>query len=165
MLYPLLYPTLSLIFNFILGLMATTRVVLRKNKVNPEGKAPLYLRITHNRKSSFVSLNLRVPIKQWDETQDRIKPKSPNAQELNSWILQKQNELEQQWLKAQRTNAKLQVSDLKDEILGRAKIDFFEIAREDYEEFKAKGKINTWRRSVSIHFEIPGICSDAEPAL
>jgi len=130
--------------------MATTKVVLRRERADEKGLAPLFLRITHNRKSSYYALKLNVPLKYWDDSQDRLKPKAPNAQEINSWILQKQSELEKSWVKAQRTNSKIKVHELKDQILGRNKIDFFEVAREDYEEFKAKGKINTWRRSVSI---------------
>src|SRR5690606_7930213 len=150
LLYPLLYPTLTLFSNLNLELMATTRVILRKSKANSKGLAPLYLRITYQRKTSFISLKLNIPLKNWDETQDRVKPKSPNAQEINSWILQKQSELEKAWLKERRTNAKIQVHELKEQIYGKAEICFFEVAREDYTAFREKGKINTWKRSVSI---------------
>jgi len=130
--------------------MATTRVILRRSKANSKGLAPLYLRITYQRKTSFIALKLNVPLKNWDETQDRVKPKSPNAQEINSWILQKQSELEKSWLKAKKENASIQVNDLKEQIYGKAAIDFFQVAKEDYVAFKEKGKINTWKRSVSI---------------
>src|SRR5690554_4445303 len=113
--------------------MATTKVVLRRERADEKGLAPLFLRITHNRKSSYYALKLNVPLKYWDDSQDRLKPKAPNAQEINSWILQKQSELEKSWVKAQRTNSKIKVHELKDQILGRNKIDFFEVAREDYE--------------------------------
>ena len=130
--------------------MATTRVILRRSKVNRSGLAPLYLRIIYQRKTSFIALKLNIPINQWDEIQDRIKPKSPNAQEINSWILQKQSELEKAWLKSKRNNATIQVHELKEQIYGKTEIDFFEVAKDDYNSFKEKGKINTWRRSVSI---------------
>ena len=130
--------------------MATTRVILRKERADSQGAAPLYLRITYQRKSAYVSLKLNVPIKKWDEINSRLKPSFPDAQAVNSWILQKQSELEKTWLKEKRNNAKIQVHELKEQIYGKAEIDFFEIAKEDYISFREKGKINTWKRSVSI---------------
>jgi len=43
--------------------MATTRVILRSSKANQKGLAPLYLRITYKRKTSFIALKLSIPIK------------------------------------------------------------------------------------------------------
>jgi len=130
--------------------MATTRVILRKERTDSQGVAPLYLRITYQRKSAYVSLKLNIPIKKWDEINSRVKSSYPNAQAINSWILEKQSELEKSWLKEKRSNAKIQVHELKEQIYGKAEMDFFEVAKEDYTSFKEKGKINTWRRSVSI---------------
>lgn len=130
--------------------MATTRVILRKERTDSRGVAPLYLRITYQRRSSYVSLKLNVPIKKWDEINSRVKPSFPNAQEINSWILQKQSELEKAWLKAKREKVSIQVHELKEQIYGKIEIDFFEVAKDDYSSFREKGKINTWRRSVSI---------------
>lgn len=112
--------------------MATTRVILRKERTDPRGLAPLYLRITYQRRSSYVSLRFNVPIKKWDEINNRVKPSFPNAQEINSWILKKQSELEKAWLKAKRENVSIQVHELKEQIYGKAEIDFFEVAKDDY---------------------------------
>lgn len=130
--------------------MATTRVILRKERADSQGMAPLYLRITYQRKSAYVSLKLNVPIKKWDEINSRVKPSFPDAQAVNSWILQKQSELAKSWLKEKRTNAKVQVHELKEQIYGKDEMCFFEVAKEDYTAFREKGKINTWKRSVSI---------------
>jgi integrase/recombinase XerD len=116
--------------------MATTRVILRTSKTNQKGLAPLYLRITYQRKTSFIALKLNIPLKNWDEVQDRVKPKSPNAQEINSCILQKQSELEKSWLKAKRENVSIQVHELKEQIYGKAEIDFFEVgSKQDSSDF------------------------------
>src|SRR5690606_22871883 len=101
-------------------------------------------------KSAYVSLKLNVPVKKWDEINSRVKPSFPDAQAVNSWILEKQSEIEKAWLKEKRSRAQIKVHDLKEQIYGKAEIDFFDVAKEDYTAFLEKGKINTWKRSVSI---------------
>jgi len=46
--------------------MATVRVVLRKKK-NKEGLCPIAIRITRDRKSTFVSTGQYINEKYWDE--------------------------------------------------------------------------------------------------
>src|SRR5690606_20466902 len=95
----------------------------------------------YQRKTSFISLKVNVHLKHWDESLDRVKPKVQNAQELNSWILEKQSELEKSWLKEKRSNAKIQVHELKEQIYGKAEIDFFDVAKDGYNAFLKKGRL------------------------
>jgi integrase/recombinase XerD len=46
--------------------MATVSIVLRK-KLNRKGSYPLCIRITKDRKSSFIHLGQRIPEADWDE--------------------------------------------------------------------------------------------------
>lgn len=93
--------------------MATTKVILRRERADNKGFAPLYLRITYQRRSAYISMQLDLPISKWDEMFNRVKPNYPNAQQINTWILKKQLELETEWLKAKRNNATIQVHQLK----------------------------------------------------
>src|SRR5690606_4381451 len=116
-------------------LMATTKVILRSERANPKGLAPLYLRITHQRKSRYFSLETFVHKKHWDESTGLLKPKAPNSQELNAWLLQKQAELHTAWVKESGVNKKLKVDEIKEKVYGVKEMDFFEVAKEDYNAF------------------------------
>ncbi|MCB0712679.1 MAG: integrase, partial [Ignavibacteriae bacterium] len=67
--------------------MATAKIVLRKKK-NTDGTFPLALRITKDRKSSYVYLGYRVREKDWDATAQRVRKSHPNAQRLNTFLMQ-----------------------------------------------------------------------------
>ncbi|MFT7156324.1 MAG: integrase/recombinase XerD, partial [Parvicella sp.] len=59
--------------------MASIKPVIRENKIDKSGEAPLALRVTHNRKSSFIFLGQRLDPKFWDKTKGNIKKSHPNS--------------------------------------------------------------------------------------
>jgi len=68
--------------------MATIKVVLRK-KANKDGTFPLAIRITKDRKTSFMHLGYHVRESDWIEDDQRVKPSHPNSRRLNNFILTK----------------------------------------------------------------------------
>lgn len=58
--------------------MSSVKIVLRKKK-NKEGKYPLALRITKDRKSSYIHLGYDVLETEWDEEKQRVKKSHPNS--------------------------------------------------------------------------------------
>lgn len=65
--------------------MATVKVVLRK-KENKDGTFPLALRITKERKTSFIHLGYNLDTKDWDADAQRVRKAHPNATRLNNFI-------------------------------------------------------------------------------
>jgi len=61
----------------------SVKIVLRKSKVNKEGKAPLFLRITKNGKTSFKAVNVYLDPKNWDEAKAKAKKTHPNSTRLH----------------------------------------------------------------------------------
>lgn len=55
--------------------MASVKIILRSNKPNKQGLAPLYIQLVHNRKSKEISLKKYVNPKQWDKTNQKLKGK------------------------------------------------------------------------------------------
>ncbi|MBK9567734.1 MAG: hypothetical protein IPO37_21975 [Saprospiraceae bacterium] len=51
--------------------MATVKLLLKLNKVNKDGESPLYIRITKDRQSKFISLGITLHPDQWDEKTSR----------------------------------------------------------------------------------------------
>lgn len=67
--------------------MASVSVVLRKKK-NSEGKYPISIRVTKDRKSSFISIGQYISEDQWDVKNKVVKKSHPNSARLNN-IIQK----------------------------------------------------------------------------
>jgi integrase/recombinase XerD len=71
--------------------MATVKIVLRKKK-NKDGTFPLSLRITKDRKSSFIHLGHHILPSQWDAAGQRVKKSHPNSTRLNNLLTKKLSE-------------------------------------------------------------------------
>ncbi|MPT35046.1 MAG: integrase [Flavobacterium sp.] len=90
--------------------MATIKVVLRK-KANKDGAYPLAIRITKDRKTSFIHLGYNLKPEEWIEAEQRVKSSHPNSKRLNNFILAK---------KAAASDKSLEAETLKDEVSVRA---------------------------------------------
>ena len=53
--------------------MSSIKVVLRKDKIDKAGEAPLYLRVIKNRKTKFISLSVKLQPNEWDEVKQKVK--------------------------------------------------------------------------------------------
>ena len=69
--------------------MSSIKLILRKNKVDKSGEAPLYLRVIKDRKTKFISLSLKLDPNQWDEDKQKVKKNHSNSTRLNAYISQK----------------------------------------------------------------------------
>ncbi|MDI1254565.1 MAG: site-specific integrase [Flavobacterium sp.] len=90
--------------------MATIKVLLRKN-ANKDGTYPLAIRITKDRKSSFIHLGYSLRKEDWIETEQRVKKAHPNSKRLNNFILAK---------KAEASNAALEIETHKKDVTTQA---------------------------------------------
>jgi integrase len=68
--------------------MASLKVVLRK-KANKDGSYPLAIRITKDRKTSFIYLGKSLKEKDWDAKGQFVKSSHENSKRLNNFILAK----------------------------------------------------------------------------
>ncbi|MCQ4142561.1 MULTISPECIES: site-specific integrase [unclassified Chryseobacterium] len=71
--------------------MSTISAILRK-KANKQGQYPIYLRITKDRKSTFINLEQYINKSDWDEKTKRVKKSHPNSVRLNNLINKKISE-------------------------------------------------------------------------
>ncbi len=65
--------------------MSSIQAILRK-KINKKGLFPLAIRITKNRKSSYLYLGQYLNQKDWDPIKQRVKKSHPNSARLNNLI-------------------------------------------------------------------------------
>lgn len=64
------------------------KIVLKDEKLRPDGKAPLYFRITQNRKSRYKASGVWVEPKHWDAGSQRVKNGHPNSVRTNYSLTQ-----------------------------------------------------------------------------
>lgn len=74
--------------------MPSVKVLLKLNKQKPNGEYPLYIRITKDRRSKFISLGIYIQKKYWNENDSKLKSSHPNSARLNNLIAKNVKEAE-----------------------------------------------------------------------
>ncbi|WP_456867810.1 phage integrase SAM-like domain-containing protein [Galbibacter sp. BG1] len=107
--------------------MASIKVILWEKK-KTENEHPIVIRITKDRKSTYLYTGQYVAPKYWDETERRVKSTHPNATILNQLILKKLAEANGQLLESEIKEDYESISTIKRKITGKKKTDFFIVA-------------------------------------
>ncbi len=117
---------------------SSVKLILRTDKINANGEAPLYLRIIKNRKPKYVSLGIVLPEKSWDAQNKRVRRGVENSQRLNNLIAHKFAEAEAQALELQTKDKDISAQKLKENIMGKASPSFFEYAASYFKMAKSR---------------------------
>ncbi|NYJ28124.1 site-specific integrase [Allomuricauda sp. ARW1Y1] len=105
--------------------MATIRAVLRR-KANKAGLFPLAIRVTKDRKSTFLYTGQYIDEKFWDAKYSRIKKSHPNSNRLNNLLTKKLSEANDKLVASENENGEDSVKRIKKKIIGKSKMDFFQ---------------------------------------
>jgi integrase len=73
--------------------MATIKIMVRAEKIRKNGEVPLYIRMTVDRKSKYISLGHTIPLKTWDANKERVRKSHPNSARLNAFLADKKSEV------------------------------------------------------------------------
>lgn len=92
--------------------MSSIKAILRK-KPNKKGFYPIAIRITKNRKSSFIYTGQYIDIKHWDTINQKVKKSHPNANRLNHLIAKKLSEANDKLIETITDNEKATVQNIK----------------------------------------------------
>lgn len=123
--------------------MADVKIVLRQ-KPNKEGKLPLALRITKDRKSSFIHLGHSLDPADWDDIEKRVKKSHPNSARLNNLIRKKLFEANDQSLELETQKTHISSRAVKQRIKPSAGSTFFAQADLYLQRLKEAGKYNQY---------------------
>jgi len=123
--------------------MATVKVILRKEK-KKDGTFPLALRITKNRKSSYIYLEYSVHPKDWDETQQRVKKSHPNSTRLNNLLVKKLAEASDKALELETLKTDVSSRAVKQRVRPSSPLTFFTQAAAYLDNLKVAGKYNQY---------------------
>ncbi|MET2983690.1 site-specific integrase [Aureibaculum conchae] len=110
---------------------SNAKITLRR-KPNKQGKYPLAIRITKNRKSNYMYLGHYISLKYWDEKNKIVRKSHPNSIRLNNLLLSKLVEINKSLLQLQTESNDISASQIKKKLtFSKKNSSFFGVA-EDY---------------------------------
>ncbi|HCO84225.1 MAG TPA: recombinase [Arenibacter sp.] len=127
--------------------MATVKAVLRR-KNNPEGQFPIAIRITKDRKSSYLGTGQYIEEKYWDEKNRCVRKSHPNASIINNFIITKVAEANKKALEAESSTDYQTVNSIKKKIRQNKKVDFFKVANMHLTNLKNRGNHHQYDTEV-----------------
>jgi integrase/recombinase XerD len=128
--------------------MATVKLVLRK-KVNKDGTSPLAIRITKDRKTSFIHLGHSLKESEWDAIAQKVKKSHPNSVRLNNFLLKKIAEANDTSIELETQKNESSSSAVKNKIKPSQQTTFFGQADIYIENLQKAGKYNQYTADKS----------------
>ena len=126
--------------------MSSVNAILRKKK-NKQGQYPIAIRITKNRKSSYLYTGHYIELNQWDDAQKRVRRNHPNSTRLNNLILKKLTEATDSIIDNENNQQSVSIGRLKDKLKSNGELsNFFSVANIHLENLAKRGQhhqINT----------------------
>ena len=110
--------------------MASVKLYPRIDKLNTKGKAPIYLRLTKNRKSKYIALDVYVKPEEWNEKTGKVRSNATNAFRMNNYLASKEAEAEAIALELETRSKSITAFDIKTRLVGKTPGNFFVFAEQ-----------------------------------
>ncbi len=134
--------------------MSSVKIILKLNKINSKGEAPLYVRIIKNRKAKFISLGIKLKPKDWNERQSRVRKSHPNSQRMNNYIAHKVAEAEAVALEMETNSKYVSPKSIKQNIMGTSPDSFLKYFEKYIETLKKNGKVGTLDKAKAVYSKL-----------
>jgi integrase/recombinase XerD len=108
--------------------MSSVKIIQRTDKARQDGTAPLFIRLTHRRKSRYRSLKVRLVPEHWDQDRQRVKKAHPFSTRLNALLAKKRAEFEELAMELDHHRGNLYQQDLQSLLEGPAGTSFLQRA-------------------------------------
>lgn len=145
--------------------MSTVKVIRRNDKEKANGEAPLYLRITKNRRSRYVSIGVYLAAKDWDETKCMVRKSFPNSVRTNRFIAQKVAEAMGVGVDMESENKHVSAKALKEAITGRSSIRFLDYANTQLKRLEVQGRMGYHDKTNAVISKIRTYVNGKSPAI
>lgn len=123
--------------------MSSIKIVLRKKNTSDSTWA-LALRITKDRRSSYIFLGHRIKETDWDDKAQAVKSSHPNHKRLNNFLLKKRTEASEHRLELETQKSEISSRAIKQKIKPSGGTTFFSQADLWLDELKKAGKYNQY---------------------
>jgi integrase/recombinase XerD len=124
------------------------KLVLRKDKKNKLGLHPIYIRITVNRKSSFMASGYYIHPSLWDERNERVKDMHPMANSINLDITNKKKNVLEDIVQSSINKTSITAATIKEKaVMGKDRTCIFSFADRYVKEIdskRAEGTKDNW---------------------
>lgn len=105
--------------------MASLKFILKTQRVDKAGYAPLYIRVIQNRKTKFISTGVKLSLNQWDEAAQKVRKSYPNSTRMNAILAQKIADANMMVLEEEKKTKNLTASEIKKALKGEDGVKFF----------------------------------------
>ena len=132
--------------------MSSIKPILKVDKIKANGEAPLYIRITKDRKSSYKSLGIYLDPQDWDEPQQKVKKSHPNSARANNLIAKRIADINNSLLQLEEGATGYRPQKVFDLMAPKPVIGFIEFSKKSIvrmEKLNAIGTINRFNAVVS----------------
>ncbi len=123
--------------------MASIKIVLRKEE-KQDGTYPLAIRITKDRKTSYIYLNYSVHPKDWNADEQKIRKSHPNSTRLNNFLFKKLAEASDSALEVETKKITATAKAVRQKVKPSVAETFFPQAQDYLENLKSAGKYNQY---------------------
>lgn len=130
--------------------MATIKIIQRLSKIKKNGEAPLYIRITKNRRTKFISLQVYVVPKDWDSDTEQVKKSYPESVRVNRFLAQKRADAISAALDLETSEPSVSSSKIKQQISGTGGLDFIQYANSYLSHLKSNSKVGTHDKATAV---------------
>lgn len=133
--------------------MSSITAILRK-KPNKQGQYPIYIRMTKDRKSSFIALGYYIDQEHWDEKNRKVRKSHPNSVRLNNLIAKKVAEAGGKLIEADTSDKIVSLKAVRKKIINKG-ADFFILANDYLNNLERLEKFNALysERPKIMHFK------------
>jgi len=134
--------------------MATVKIIRKLDKIDSNKEAPLYLRITKDRKAKFISLGIKLKENEWDTQKSLVKKCHLNSQRLNNYIAHKVAEAQGIALEMETNSKYTSPKSIKENILGRSPQSFMQYYKKYNDSLLKNGKISTHDKAFAVYSKL-----------
>ncbi len=99
--------------------MASVKIIGREDKTNQAELMPLYMRITNKRRKAYLSLDVKLKPKQWNEAKQKVRKNHPNSMRINSLLATKKAKVQKEILKLSEENPDFHPRTVKKRLLNK----------------------------------------------
>ncbi len=121
--------------------MSSVSLVIRK-RLNKNGAYPIGIRITKDRKSSYVFTGQTIEPEYWDEDKQRVKKSHPNSKRLNNLLLKELSDTNNRILEIETVKNNVSAKGVRHSLKPVGGSSFISQAKVYIDNLKAKGKYN-----------------------
>ena len=131
--------------------MASISIILRKDKIKKNGKAPLYFLVYQNEKKTKISSKIYIDPNNWDSPKMKIKKAEPNYIRLNNLLQNRISEFQDTLL----VNGSLITSEvtsyqIKEQLIGKKVKEFLSFAEQILNDYKTNDQIGTYDKNKGV---------------